>query len=265
MWTREELKYRGKAAFKAHYWKAVIVAVILTIVVGVGNGGSSGRSDSSPDKTNAVQAAIDESMNTVLGDNIGPVVEHVTDTIASGFNSGGFAGWIIGSLWFGVALVFALVSLLFGIVIGNPIEVGGCRFFIKERTSEPTVGMLLDPYKSGYIGKVIVTMLLRDIYTFLWSLLLVVPGIVKSYEYRMIPYLLAERPDMDPSEAFGLSKEMMNGEKWNAFVLDISFILWRFLSAITFNLVGIFYVQPYVQATNAELYAVLKENKGIHL
>lgn len=74
----------------------------------------------------------------------------------------------------------------------------------------------------------------------------------------MIPYLLAEDSNLSFSEAKQLSREMMDGEKWDAFVLDLSFILWHLLSSITFGLVGIFWVNPYVQHTNVELYKVLR-------
>lgn len=100
-------------------------------------------------------------------------------------------------------------------------------------------------------------MFCRDLFTFLWSLLFVIPGIVKSYEYKMVPYLLAEYPGMDRNEAFARSREMMYGQKWNTFVLDLSFIPWNILSSITFGLVGLFYVFPYQDATYAELYDTL--------
>lgn len=75
----------------------------------------------------------------------------------------------------------------------------------------------------------------------------------------MVPYILAENPGMDQKEAFAISKRMMDGEKFDAFVLQLSFIGWYLLAAITCGLVGIFYVNPYVEATMAELYAY---NKG---
>ena len=101
-------------------------------------------------------------------------------------------------------------------------------------------------------------MLLMSLFIFLWSLLLVIPGIYKAYEYRMIPYLLAEDSNLSFSEAKRLSSAMMYGEKWDAFVLDLSFILWHALSSITWGLVGIFWVNPYIQYTNAELYKAVR-------
>ena len=105
-------------------------------------------------------------------------------------------------------------------------------------------------------------MFFRDLYTLLWSLLFIIPGIVKAYEYRMIPYILADNPDMDKDEAFTRSREMMTGQKWKTFVLDLSFIGWNILSLLTIGLLGIFYVGPYKRATRAALYDTLK-NDGI--
>ena len=95
----------------------------------------------------------------------------------------------------------------------------------------------------------------------LWSLLLVVPGIIKSYEYRMVPYLLAEYPEMRRKDVFQKSKEMMYGQKWKAFLLDWSFFFWDYLSILTFGLAGIFFVYPYEHAVNAELYLKLKQEE----
>ena len=74
-----------------------------------------------------------------------------------------------------------------------------------------------DAFGSGSYLKIVGTMFLRGLYIFLWSLLLFIPGIIKSYEYRMVPYLLAECPEMGNSEAFRISKEMMYGQKMEAF------------------------------------------------
>lgn len=78
----------------------------------------------------------------------------------------------------------------------------------------------------------------------------------------MIPYLLAENPSIKRKEAFQLSKQMMKGNKWKTFILDISFFGWYLLSVLTFGLLSILYVNPYNAATNAELYAELKQGLG---
>ncbi len=123
---------------------------------------------------------------------------------------------------------------------------------------QPTVGRLGYAFQNGMYGKTVLTLFLRKLFIGLWTLLLIVPGIVKSYEYRMVPYLLADDPNMTRQDAFRLSKELMYGQKWDTFVLDLSFIGWSLLSVCTCGLLAIFYVNPYVQATNAELFLELK-------
>ena len=72
---------------------------------------------------------------------------------------------------------------------------------------------MLSGFQNGTYGKTVWTLFLMKLYTFLWSLLLIIPGIVKSYEYRMVPYLLADCPDLSTEDAFRISREMMDGEK----------------------------------------------------
>ena len=88
--------------------------------------------------------------------------------------------------------------------------------------------------------------------------MLFVPGVVKAYEYRMVEYIMAENPGMKPKEAMAKSKAMMQGQKWNAFVLDLSFLGWDILSLCTLGIVGTFYAEPYQMLTNAALYEKLK-------
>ena len=75
----------------------------------------------------------------------------------------------------------------------------------------------------------------------------------------MIPYILAEKPKIQRKKAFKLSKEMMKGNKWKTFILDLSFLGWELLSIFTFGLLNIFYINPYKVATTVELYEVLKK------
>jgi uncharacterized membrane protein len=151
-----------------------------------------------------------------------------------------------------------IVGVLLRIFLLNPLEVGGCRFFMENSEYQPTVGRLGYAFQNGMYGKTVLTLFLRKLFIGLWTLLLIVPGIVKSYEYRMVPYLLADDPNMTRQDAFRLSKELMYGQKWDTFVLDLSFIGWSLLSVCTCGLLAIFYVNPYVQATNAELFLELK-------
>ena len=120
-----------------------------------------------------------------------------------------------------------------------------------------TFGCVMDGFRGNY-GRVVVTMLLRDLLIFAGTLLFVIPGIILTYSFRMVPYILAENPNVEATEALKMSREMMLGNKWNAFVLDLSFFGWILLTICTCGILGIFYVNPYIYATDAELYQAIK-------
>ena len=158
-------------------------------------------------------------------------------------------------------LVIAMLSLLFNIFIANPVIVSGKRYFIKAREKDNIkIGVVLGIFKGKNWINVSVIMFLKDIYIFIWYLTIVM-GIIKTYEYRMIPYILAENPQIKRKEAFKLSKQMMKNNKWKAFILDLSFIGWEVLSIFTFGLLNVLYVNPYKVATNVELFTILKKEK----
>ena len=232
-WTRERLKENGKVAFKRNYWSCVAVSVIMAVLAGITGIGSS-RSGS--------EARY----------------QGYSGSYSSGHTLFSIPGITMGLAVLSVVLLSTIVIWALDIFVGNLIEVGGKKFFILNKTESPSVGTVLDGFKSGQYVNIVLTMFLKNLFTTLWTLLLVVPGIVKHYEYLMIPYILAENPGMDRKEAFKISKRMMDGQKMDTFILDLSFIGWAFLSAITCGIVGIFYANPYREATFAELYAFNK-------
>lgn len=225
MWNRAELKMRGNMAFKKNYVSAVVVALLMGI------------------------------FGTVSGESSARRVSENSDIYSGNlFNVGMITGLLAG-----IATVVILIVLVAKVFVGNLLKMGGYRFFILNQTAQPGIGTLLDGFRSGYYVNIVLTMFLRDLFTTLWSLLLVVPGIVKHYEYLMVPYIIAENPAMDYKEAFQISKQMMDGEKMEAFIMDLSFLGWYLLSAVTCGLLAIFYVNPYVQASFAEMYTFNKQ------
>ena len=101
-------------------------------------------------------------------------------------------------------------------------------------------------------------MLRKSLYQGLWYLTLA-GGWIKGYSYMMVPYLAAENPDIKGREAIAVSRKMMRGNKWNAFLMDCSFLGWNLLSLFTLGLINIFYANPYKQGARAELYLALRE------
>lgn len=225
MWNRAELKMRGNMAFKKNYVSAVVVALLMGI------------------------------FGTVSGESSARRVSENSDIYSGNlFNVGMITGLLAG-----IATVVILIVLVAKVFVGNLLKMGGYRFFILNQTAQPGIGTLLDGFRSGHYVNIVLTMFLRDLFTTLWCLLLVVPGIVKHYEYLMVPYIIAENPAMDYKEAFQISKQMMDGEKMEAFIMDLSFLGWYLLSAVTCGLLAIFYVNPYVQASFAEMYTFNKQ------
>ncbi len=147
---------------------------------------------------------------------------------------------------------------LLRIFLFNPLGVGCRRFFVEDLYAPVGPDYIKAGFTPNYLNVVLVTFV-RDIIVFLWTLLFIVPGIIKAYEYRMVDFLLADYPDMPYREALDRSRQMMDGEKMNAFVLDLSFIGWHIGAVCTLGLLGIFYVQPYQALTNAALYAALTD------
>ena len=162
------------------------------------------------------------------------------------------------SILFGMVLMLVVAAVVIAMhaFLFNPLETGSARFFLRNLNTGSEVRELAYCYDHGYLN-VVKTIFFKDLYIFLWMLLFIVPGVVKAYEYRMIPYLLAENPEMPKKEVFARSKEMMRGQKWKAFVLDLSFLGWGLLSLLTLGIVGVFYVNPYRNMTNAALYEKL--------
>ena len=159
----------------------------------------------------------------------------------------------------------SLIILLFDIFIGNTLIVGKRRFLMENRIKngyKTPIGTILHCYKKGLYGKTVKIMFFKDLYTFLW-MLTIIGGIVKFYEYRAIPYILADNLQLTKKEIFMLSKSMMKGYKWKFFVLDISFVLWNILESITFGLAGIFYIVPYIAATKTEAYMAIRNESII--
>ena len=152
----------------------------------------------------------------------------------------------------------ALSSLVWGIFVGDPIIVGQNRFFMEHIISGSKLEKIFFVFKSGNYFNVVKTMFLMSIKIILWSFLFIIPGIIKTYQYSMVPYILAENPGIEPKRALELSKEMTSGEKFNIFLLELSFFGWFLLSFFTCG-IGIFFVMPYLNATFAELYQVMRE------
>ncbi|AOR24832.1 DUF975 family protein [Clostridium taeniosporum] len=229
MWSREELKTKAKEVLKKIYWKAFLVSIIIGLV---------GNNNSNPiiSNFNILSDYIDSDANN----NIFLDLNFVLITLTT-------------------FLIILLIISLIRIFLGYCLKVGGTRYFVQSAQYKDNKKCFRFGFDSdNYIG-IVKTMLLTDIFIFLWSLLLIIPGIIKSYAYRMVPYILADNPNIGAKKAIALSNEMTRGHKFDIFVLDLSFIGWYLLGTLAL-FIGTLFVMPYENATNAELYLVLRKN-----
>lgn len=235
-WSRKGLKERAKIRLKANYWKAVLVGLLVTVI----GGGSSAAS--------GISSSIHSNSADVIGDSF---LNGISFVSPSGII-------LIILLALAIICIVIAIAVVVNVLLINPLEIGRDRFFYRDLEENAEIKEVCFTFDRGYKNGVKI-MFFRDLYTFLWSLLFIIPGIVKSYEYRMIPYILGENPDMNMEQVFAMSKQMMNGNKWNTFVLDLSFILWDLLGVCTIGILNILYVEPYKRLTDAGLYQALKE------
>ena len=230
MWNRQQVKEQAKQIMKRNYWKMFVVTLIASILTG--------------EKTTIIERVQDFTSNNLSYDSQ-PI-----------FYSSNFQ-----YIFYSFISVASILGILYTIFIGNVIVVGKNGYFIKNHDENSELSEIFSGFKGNYFN-VVKIMFLMDLKTLLWLFLFIVPGVIKAYEYSMIPYLLAENPNLSASQAFSLSKQMTTGQKMDLFVLDLSFLGWIILGLICCG-IGILFVLPYPEATRAEVYLILKESVKI--
>lgn len=174
---------------------------------------------------------------------------HVWPWSGQGWSFSGHV-WLIQALTAaaGIATLIWLVRL----IIGSAVELGWCSFNVRlVRDAQASVSELFERF--SILFKALGLRLFMALFIFLWSLLLVVPGIVAAYRYSMAAYLMAENPNMGIQEAVDASKRMMAGRKGRLFCLHFSFIGWWFLSILTAG-IGLLFLTPYIKAAETAFY-----------
>lgn len=153
-----------------------------------------------------------------------------------------------------------LLSLVYQIFINNLILIGEKRYFLEARNYGRTaISKIFFLFKLRCISSPAWIMFCRSVFQLFWNFT-VIGGIVKHYEYSLIPFILAENPKVSRKDAFFLSKQLMHNNKRKFFCLDLSFIGWKILSFSTLGLLDFLFVNPYITGTYAELYMTLRRN-----
>ncbi len=250
-WSIGEMKERGKAAFKANYWKCVVVAFIMSILFGGASAVSSRGSSLTQTGNSSITLETGEEFEEL---------SEAANSVSNTFESmSPMARNISVVAIFGFILVVLIISFALKIFLFNPLEVG-CYAFFKENVDEPAeLGIITSGFKN--YSHIFLTLLLRDIFLVLWTLLFFIPGIVKAYSYRMVPYIIEDEPGLSAQEAITRSRQMMNGNKWRTFLLDLSFLGWAILGILTCGILNLFWTMPYQRSADAALYTELKSRQ----
>ena len=237
MWSRDELKSRAKGALSKSYWPSFFVCLLSGIIAG--GISLSYRFDRFPDRWNNLH------------------INPHTNFRFPHFDPGYFIPvlFILGFL----GIIAAVIGLGYGFFVAEPIKVGKNRYFLDNRSGKSDFADIFFSFRKGQYLSIVASMAWRALFTFLWTLLFIIPGIIKAYSYSMVPYILADNPNIGYDRALKLSMEMTRGYKAKIFVLQLSFIGWYLLGAICL-FVGVLFVKPYYEATLAEAYVTIREN-----
>lgn len=241
---RATIKENAKLLLSKNHWLCVAVAFLGTLTIGGYNFNiSSSDSESFNEAYENSLSQIDPTQ--------AEIVEDIFDIILSP------EFMLMMAI---ISLISTVIAVVLRTFVTNQFLVGSCRFFLKFRQNNPvSISEVFQNYKDRTFLNIAKITFLRDLYISLWTLLFMVPGIIKSLEYFAVDYILAVRPDIDKDEAFTLSKKMMDGHKGDLFVLNLSFIGWSLLSIVFCGLPIILYVNPYMMISRTLFFCEVRE------
>lgn len=229
MFERVEYKLKAKVVLKKNYWVCFLASLIVMLLNG--NTPEFKFTYSSPNSTDLVNEGLNW-IGTPL-----------TTKLIAWFS-------IIG----GIAVVVALLGWAFKILVLNVMDVGLSKYYLEARKESYEIKHVIFAFQSPHYWNVVKVVFFQNLQIFLWTLLFIIPGIIKSYQLRFIPYILAENPGMEMDDVFALAKDLSKDIKMDLFIMDLSFLGWSLLASLTFG-IGQFFLHPYTEATNAEAYA----------
>lgn len=229
----KEFRYEARAALRGHWLSAVLAGIVAAIFGGgiaYSTGGISAASSGS-------ETALENSFANFEA--LPPVVFTVLSILVA---------------------VIALLAVI-SIVLGGAVSLGYAKYNLNLIDDKPAnVEDLISQFNR--LGDGFVMRILSGLYILLWSILLIVPGIIAVYSYSMAPYILYENPGMKASEAIRASKDLMKGNKWRLFCLEFSFFGWNILAVLSLGIGGLF-LRPYVEAAVAAFYREISAERAV--
>lgn len=286
MWKRKVLKKKGRQTIRKNYWITISVCFLTAILTSayplsgtfLDFRTSTSASESAvafiPEISNS-QAVLETVShffrNTFLYDLLtdrfsaltGFLIDLFSQTISTFFTILRTIAIFINEP-FNPAMLFlapgVILTFLYKVFIDNLIQIGEKRFFLEIRNYRQTpISKLFFLYKLRCLTNPAWIMWCRSLFQLLWNFT-IIGGIIKHYEYSMIPFLLAENPKMSRKDAFTLSRQLTSGSKWKIFRMDLSFLGWKILCPLTFGISDFLYANAYITSSRTELYMHLRRN-----
>lgn len=230
------LKRNGWNAISSKYWIAFVVELIVVAISG------------------AISGVITPLINTLTSIFSNFVLTGVS--LFSNERNYGFGMLMAFGVFILVMSLSIAVSFAISAFVTVPLNIGKNKYYLNNRQNTEQIQDVFVTFTSNYMNCVKVG-LFKTLYIFLWSLLFIIPGIIKQYEYFTVEYILAENQNIDYKAALDISTRMMNGKKMDAVVLSLSFIGWYLLGLLCCG-VGTYFVTPYYSATLTEFYEFVK-------
>ena len=255
------LKNNARAALRNFYWNAVVVSVLVLIL-----GGSLGVQQANFSFNYSIPSFSDIMEDNYHDDDYDDYDYYDDDDYygdddyydySYDDNSDAEMFENVVAMLMTVTIIIFIAAILFSVFVGSIVTVGQYRFYLNSRTGTGKISDIFSNFKNGAYFKTFSGILIMNVKIVLWYMLFIVPGVIKTYEYFLVPYILADNPHIERNRAFELSKRAMDGEKLNCWVLQLSFIGWNILASIV--PFGRLFLAPYYNATMAEFYSCMKQ------
>ncbi len=289
MFNRKQIKENAKAVLKRSYWMGFLVSLLAGLATGGVSFGGGSRVNYNINGNGIESGDMQQLQQFANGDINSEQLDQMQQLIAQN-------GPVIAA----AAVIGIIVALVIGCAwsffVSSPAQIGQSRFFIATREQQNPVDFsyALYGFKYNYL-KQAWAYFSTQLVIMLWSLIgfipmvvgliltavtkqqgwmalsalvlpCLIPAIIKEYQYKMVPFILANNSGITGKRARELSTSMTNGNKWNLFVLDLSFIGWILLGCLACG-IGVLFVLPYINASYAEAYTCLKaeamQTKGV--
>ena len=231
--NRTVLKENAKMPLRQSYWMAFAVSLVVTLLTG-----STGKFIFNINADDIIyQSGLFNSF-----------YHHIPWLVRVGF------------IWFLTILgiTFSFVGIAYKIFVSNILELSEAHFYLENRKYPANFTEIFSGFKDNYLKKVM-AMFMRNLFISLWTLFFVIPGIVASYKYWAVKYVMNENPNLSWQHALDISRRMTYGRKMDLFMLDLSFLGWRILGTLLFG-IGNFFVNPYYAQTETEAYEFIKQD-----